>query len=83
VAMPTKFRNLARVRAVCQTSRHCRRGLARDDPQVGLESYCLNGPMIDVLTLSTDNHKDSREDQGDGMRWWMTRRIETPGNAHL
>jgi hypothetical protein len=75
VAMPTKFRNLARVRAVCQTSRHCPRDLARNDPQVGLESYCLNGPMIDVLTLSTDNRKGSSEDRG----WhavWMTGRIE-------
>jgi hypothetical protein len=68
VAMPTKFRNLACVRAVCQTSRHCRRDLARDDPQVGLESYWLNAPMIDVLTLSTDNRKGSSEDRGDGMR---------------
>jgi hypothetical protein len=54
--------------SVCQTSRHCRRDLARDDPQVGLESYWLNAPMIDVLTLSTDNCKDSSEAQGDGMR---------------
>ena len=37
-AMPTKFRNLAHVRAVGQRSRHCRRDLARDDPQVCLES---------------------------------------------
>jgi hypothetical protein len=56
-AMPTTFRDLARVCAACQASRRCRRDLARGDVQVGLESYCLNGPTTDVLTLSTDNRR--------------------------
>ena len=51
-AMPTTFRDLARVCAACQASRRCRRDLGRGDAQVGLESYCLNAPTIDVLTVS-------------------------------
>jgi hypothetical protein len=54
-AMPTTFRDLARVCAACQVSPRCRRDLARGVAQVGLESYCLNGPTIDVLTVRSDH----------------------------
>ena len=51
-AMPTTFRDLARVCAACQASRRCRRDLARGDVQAGQVNYCLNGLTIDVLTLN-------------------------------
>jgi len=51
-AMPTTFRELARVCAACRASRRCRRDLARGDVQAGQVNYCLNGLTIDVLTLN-------------------------------
>jgi hypothetical protein len=56
-AMPTTFRDLARVCAACQASRRCRRDLARGDVQAGQVNYCLNGLTIDVLTLNMDDRK--------------------------
>jgi hypothetical protein len=56
-AMPTTFRDLARVCAACQSARRCRRDLNRGDAQSGQDSYCLNGLSIDALTLNTDHHK--------------------------
>jgi hypothetical protein len=56
-AMPTTFRDLARVCAACQSARRCRRDLSRGDAQTGQENYCLNGLSIDALTLNKDNHK--------------------------
>ena len=56
-AMPTTFRDLARVCAACQASHRCRRDLARGDVQAGQVNYCLNGLTIDVLTLKTDDRK--------------------------
>jgi hypothetical protein len=56
-AMPTTFRDLVRVCAACQAPRRCRRDLARGDVQIGLESYCLNGPTIDILTVGTNDRK--------------------------
>jgi len=54
-AMPTTFRDLARVCAACPASRRCRQDLARGDAECGLESYCLNGPTIDGLIVSPDD----------------------------
>jgi hypothetical protein len=75
-AMPTTFRDLARVCAACQAPRRCRRDLARGDVQIGLESYCLNGPTIDILTVGTNDRKFRDTTAGGGMTWWMTRRVE-------
>ncbi|MFM9846840.1 MAG: hypothetical protein ACKVP3_06750 [Hyphomicrobiaceae bacterium] len=50
-AAPTTFRDLARVCASCKASRRCARDLARGDVQAGMDSYCLNGPIIDALTV--------------------------------
>jgi hypothetical protein len=50
-AGPTLFRDLARVCASCRASRRCARDLARGDVQVGMSTYCLNGPTIDLLTV--------------------------------
>ena len=59
LAMPTTFRDLARVCAACPASRRCRQDLARGDAERGLESYCLNGPTIDGLIVSPD-HRNVR-----------------------
>jgi hypothetical protein len=61
--MPTTFRDLARVCATCQSSRRCRRDLARGDVQVGLESYCLNGRTIDQLTVNPE-HRHANPSRG-------------------
>ena len=50
-AAPTTFRELARVCASCKASRRCARDLARGDVQAGMDAYCLNGPIIDALTV--------------------------------
>ena len=49
------FRDLARVCASCRASRRCARDLARGDVQAGMDGYCLNGPTIDALTLSSQS----------------------------
>ena len=50
-AAPTTFRDLARVCGSCRASRRCARDLARGDVQTGMNAYCLNGPIIDALTV--------------------------------
>jgi hypothetical protein len=49
---PTLFRDLARVCASCRESRRCERDLANGDVQAGMTAYCLNGPSLDLLTVS-------------------------------
>ena len=53
-AAPATFRDLVRVCASCKVCRRCARDLARGDVQAGMKNYCLNGPTIDMLTISLD-----------------------------
>jgi hypothetical protein len=50
-AEPETYRDLARVCATCTAWRRCKRDLARDDVQAGMEAYCLNSATIDRLTV--------------------------------
>ena len=50
-ATPMTLRDLARVCAACKASRRCARDLARGDAQVGMDTYCLNGPAIAALAV--------------------------------
>jgi hypothetical protein len=51
-AYPATYRDLARVCASCKSWRGCARDLARGDVQAGMDDYCLNGPLIDALTVN-------------------------------
>jgi hypothetical protein len=56
-AEPETYRDLARVCATCTAWRRCKRDLARDDAQAGMEVYCLNSATIDRLTLEPQGRK--------------------------
>jgi hypothetical protein len=50
-ARTAAYRDLERVCTTCKSSRQCARDLARGDAQTGMDSYCLNAPTIDSLTI--------------------------------
>lgn len=45
------YRDLERACATCKSWRRCANDLAKGDAQAGMDSYCLNGPTIDSLTV--------------------------------
>ena len=45
------YQELQRVCASCGAWRRCSQDLARGDVQVGMGSYCMNAPTIDVLLV--------------------------------
>jgi uncharacterized protein YjiS (DUF1127 family) len=45
------YRDLERVCVTCKSWRRCARDLAKGDAQTGMDSYCLNAPTIDSLTV--------------------------------
>lgn len=53
---PTLLNDLARVCASCRESSRCARDLGAGNVQVGMATYCLNAPTIDLLTASR-SHK--------------------------
>jgi len=56
-AEPETYRDLARVCATCTAWRRCKRDLARDDVQAGMEAYRLNSATIDRLTVEPQGRK--------------------------
>jgi uncharacterized protein YjiS (DUF1127 family) len=50
-ARTATYRDLERVCAACKAWRRCARDLAEGDVQAGMNSYCLNAPTIDALTV--------------------------------
>jgi hypothetical protein len=49
---PVTLKDLQRSCLRCASWRSCARDLARGDVQSGLDSYCLNAPLIDQLVLA-------------------------------
>ena len=45
------YRDMERVCGHCRDWRRCTRDLAKGDVQAGMDSYCLNGPTIDALSV--------------------------------
>jgi len=45
------YGDLERACATCRAWQRCARDLAKEDVQAGMNSYCLNAPAIDVLTV--------------------------------
>ncbi len=45
------YQDFERTCAFCKAWRRCARDLADGDAQTGMQSYCLNGPAIDVLVV--------------------------------
>jgi hypothetical protein len=52
---PALFKDLARACAACRESRRCGRDLDVGDAQIGMTTYCLNAPTIDLLTAHRSN----------------------------
>ena len=77
-AMPTTFRELARVCAASPgVAAVAGADLARcGDVQAGQVNYCFERADDRCPDAEYGRSQDPRYDQGDGMRWWMTRRVE-------
>jgi hypothetical protein len=50
-ARTATYRDMERVCGTCKAWRRCARDLANCDVQAGMDSYCLNGPLIAALIV--------------------------------
>jgi hypothetical protein len=50
-ARTATYRDMERLCGTCKAWRRCAGELAKWDVQAGMDSYCLNAPMIDALIV--------------------------------
>jgi hypothetical protein len=79
-ALTATYRDLERTCAMCPAWRRCARDLANGDVQSGMDSYCLNSPTIDALTVRQETAPEMTCEpwlpRRQPLPWPMYRRVE-------